>query len=128
VREVAGKLASRVVQIEASRTAGRPAESLAAYDLLLRARALIAPATRAGNVEARRMLDRALMLDPQYAELYVVYAQLLYERSQRGWTEQIVEGFEESERLANKALALDPTSAGAFAQLARVHAVFGRYE
>jgi adenylate cyclase len=128
VREVAAKLAQRVVQAEGSRSAGKPTERLAAYELLLRARAELARSTRAGHVEARQMLERALALDPQYAELYVAYSQLMYERSLRGWTEQMVEGFQEAGRLAHQALTFNPGSAGAFAQLARVHVVFGRYE
>ena len=128
VREIAGKLAARVVQVEGSRTVGKPTDNLAAYELLLRARVEIGHATRAGHVAARGLLDRALQMDPAYAELYVAYSQVMYDRGQRGWTEQPVESFEEAERLANRALALDPDSASAHAQLARIHVVFGRYE
>ena len=128
VREIAGHLAARVVQVEGRNSAGKSRGSLAAYDLLLRARAAMELATRGGHVAARGLLDRALTLDPGYAELYATYAQLMYDRSQRGWAEQPAEGFQEAERLANRAIELDPASAGGFAQLARVHAVFERYE
>ncbi len=128
VREIAGHLAARVVQVEGRNSAGKSRGSLVAYDLLLRARAAMELATRGGHVAARGLLDRALTLDPGYAELYATYAQLMYDRAQRGWAEQPAEGFQEAERLANRAIELDPASAGGFAQLARVHAVFERYE
>lgn len=128
VRQVAGALAMNVAQFEARIRATKPPEALQAYDLLLRARAEMAKATRSGYVEARRLLDRAIALDPHFAELFVAYSQLMYDRSEYGWTEAAVDGYREAEALAHRALVLEPNSAGAYSQLARIRTVFMRYD
>lgn len=127
VRQVAGALAVNVTQFEARVSAAKPPEALQAYDLLLRARAQMAKATRSGHVEARRLLDRAIELDPRFAELFVAYSQIMYDRSQLGWAEAAANGFRDAEALAQHALTLEPNSAGARSQLASIHAVFMNY-
>ena len=64
-RNVAGTLAARLASLEHERTAAKPLENAEAYDLVLRARALIARTERVGNREARALLARALELEPR---------------------------------------------------------------
>jgi TolB-like protein/class 3 adenylate cyclase len=64
---VVGVIAPRVEQAEMERTRGKPAGNLRAYDLLLRAQALMRTRGRSELEEALRLLRRAVELDPAYA-------------------------------------------------------------
>src|SRR5205085_4586618 len=70
-RRISGALAVRVTSLELARSAAKPADSLEAYELVLRGRALIVRQTRAANAEARSPFERAIELDPKYAPAYV---------------------------------------------------------
>ena len=65
--ELASALAIRLTQIEQRRVLAKPTESLEAYDYVLRARPALQGLTRAGNLEARTLLRRAIQTDPNYA-------------------------------------------------------------
>ena len=49
------------------RSAARPTPDLTAYDLYLRAFAAFYPITQEGLVEALRLLEQAIAIDPHYA-------------------------------------------------------------
>ena len=59
---VAGVIEPTVLTAELQRLSKRPTENMGSYDLYLRALAL-SPFTRAGNVEALELLNRAIALD-----------------------------------------------------------------
>jgi adenylate cyclase len=67
--EIVASLVSYVRQSETEMAAARPTESLRAYDLVLRARAMFAHGSTdaAGLIESRRLYERAVALDPDYA-------------------------------------------------------------
>src|SRR4051812_22201505 len=66
-REIAGALAIRVTEFEQQRVARKPTANFDAYDCVLRARPALQRPTRAGLVDARALLRRAIELDPGYA-------------------------------------------------------------
>lgn len=130
VDTIVGILAVRVNKLELARTRARPPETLEAYDLVLRARALNAASTRAANREARALLGRALEIAPSYAGTYFVLAQAEFRRAMYGWVEDADEAFSRGESFAREALRLDDpgTNARAHAQLGKIYAVRGRYD
>lgn len=71
VQKIVGVLAVKITRLEAQRAAAKLAESLEAYDLVLRARELILRSERGANREARTLAANAIKLAPKYAEGYM---------------------------------------------------------
>ena len=91
-------------------------DNLEAYDYFLRGLESYNHATQEANAQARRMFEKALELDPQYAE---AYAKLSWTRGQE-WVYQWVqepEILEQALALAQKAVSLDASLPGAHTAL-----------
>jgi adenylate cyclase len=127
-RQIAGALAVRVSQIEQRRVLAKPTESLEAYDYVLRARPGLQHPDRAGIVEARRLLRRALELDPNYAAAYATLAETYDISAVMGWAESPSEALNRAEELANKALRIDESDVRARVILGRIHIFHQQYE
>jgi TolB-like protein/DNA-binding winged helix-turn-helix (wHTH) protein len=124
-KSIVGTLAVKVTQAEEQRAAAKPPDSLDAYDLTLRARALVVRSDRAANRQARELLARAVQLAPDYAEAYVVLAAAESQRSvSYGWTEDPAASIQRAEQYARRALTIDDPGAHARAhsQLAILYA------
>jgi adenylate cyclase len=63
---VAGVIEPALQAAEMRRSAARPTADLTAYDLYLRALAAFYPITQEGLVEALRLLEQAIAIDPRY--------------------------------------------------------------
>ncbi len=63
---VAGVIEPALQAAETARSAARPTADLTAYDLYLRAVATFYPITQEGLVEALRLLEQAIAIDPRY--------------------------------------------------------------
>ena len=74
-QKIAAALKSRLLPSERAQITRRPTDNLEAYDLVLRARQLLAISTVEGRQERYeqviRLTERALRLDPNFAEAYV---------------------------------------------------------
>jgi TolB-like protein/DNA-binding winged helix-turn-helix (wHTH) protein len=128
VRDIAAALHGKVTQLEQQRMESRPTESLEAHDLLLRARALLNRLDRASNREARALLDRALLLAPDYADILVYMGEAEIQRALFGWVEDPSIPMHRAEELARVVLASPATRSHARAELllARFHSNLGR--
>ncbi|MDQ3026358.1 MAG: adenylate cyclase [Pseudomonadota bacterium] len=130
VHQIVGVLAVRITALEQQRAAAKPAESLEAYDMVLRARELILRSDRTANREARRLSSEAVKLAPGFAEAFVTSAAAEWQRAELGWNEYPVEGVRLSEEFAKRALALDDPGAQsrAHAQIGLIMSFRGQYE
>ena len=130
VRNIVGALAVRVSHQEQQRAAAAVPGSLQAYDLVLRARPLVASFDRAANHEARELLAKAQALAPDYAEVDVVFAAAEYNRANFGWTEDPAASLRRAEQRARRALTLNDAGAHARAhgQLGLIHSMRGEFE
>jgi TolB-like protein len=130
VTNIVGALAVKLTRLEQKRAIAKPTDSLEAYDLVLRARALLNRVERSANLEARALLEKAIQLAPQYAEAYVVLSTAEYYRAAFGWVEDMEEAVRRSESLAKRALALDDPGAHAraYASLAATYALSQRLD
>ena len=85
--QIAGKLASLVMQLELSRTFAKPTGSLEAYDYVLRARPALLHPERSKIVQARALLRRAIEADPGYSAAYSSLAETYFIAASMGWAE-----------------------------------------
>lgn len=113
VRQIVGTLHVELSQIEQERGFTRPTESLEAYDLVLRARALIRRTLRAPNIEARSLLARAAALAPEYAEIYTEMGNAEFQRVTNGWVEDAAQSLGRAEELGRRALSSNDNRAHA---------------
>ena len=127
-RRVAGTLASNLQQIALQQSLRKPTDNLAAYDLLLRSRALAADTTRMANRTAREMLERATQMAPGYADAYAELADVYFQRATFGWSEFAQLDVETAIRLAQKAIDLDPDCVLAHGVLARAYTAILKYD
>jgi adenylate cyclase len=125
--QVVGALAIRVTQVEQRRTIAKPTGSLEAYDYVLRARPALLRPSRANNVEARRLLRQAILLDPDYAAAYAALAESYHIAVSMGWAESPAETLSRAEAMANKATSIDGSDVRAHIILGRVHMFYQRY-
>ena len=130
VKNIVGALAVKLTSLEQQRVFSKPTESLEAYDLVLRARALLLSFERTSNREARNLLAQALKLAPNYAAAYVALGEAEMQRGAGGWVEDVEESIKKSEALVKKALAIDDPAAHARAHglLGRIYTILGKYD
>ena len=130
VKDIAGALAVKLTALEQRRAASKPPESMEAYDLVLRARELMANAERGPNREARALLARALQLSPGYAEAWAALAHGELQRALFGWIEDPSEAVRRTEEAARRALAADEPGANARALgvLGSLHTFTGNFD
>jgi tetratricopeptide (TPR) repeat protein len=118
----------KLTRFEQQRALAKPTNSLAAYEYVLRGRDFFSHATRDDNDEASELFQRAIDLDPNYADAYAALGGSHYEAVVSGWSQFREEELERAEALAQKALALDPTTTRAYRVLADIDLFRKRYD
>ena len=131
VKNVVGALAVKVTRSEEEQASAKPPGNLQAYDLVLRARALVVSSNRVANRQARALLAKALESAPDYAEAYVVFSMAETQRSlDYGWTEDPAQSTERAEQYALRALTVGDVGAQARAhgQLGVLYSAQRKYD
>jgi class 3 adenylate cyclase/TolB-like protein/Tfp pilus assembly protein PilF len=124
-QRIVGFTAVKLTGLERQRVRRKPTASLAAYELVLRGRAGVNDPTETANASAQALFQRAVAIDPNYAEAYAALGWTHYEAVVSGWTEFNEDEIGKAQALAQKALALDPGTTTAYRLLAEI-AVFHR--
>ena len=115
-------LAGRIDEANLQRAAHKPTKQLVAYDYLLRARQCLNRYTQEGELQARRYLERALSIDPEFAAAYAGLAISYIHEYEAAWSELPIEALERAYELSHKALALDDAqTAGLYALASAYH-------
>ncbi len=127
-RRVVGAAAVKLTRFEQQRALAKPTNNLAAYEYVLRGRDFFSHATPDANDEASELFQRAIDLDPNYADAYAALGGSHYEAVISGWSQFREEELEQAEALAKKALALDPMATRAYRVLADIDLFRKRYE
>jgi TolB-like protein/Tfp pilus assembly protein PilF len=119
---VVGAIEPRLRRVEAARARAKPTESLAAYDLYLRALGHLFPYSEANYAEALAQLEAAVALDPGFALALALAAHCHMTRCAQGWA-----GGDAATavRLAENALAKAPDEAEVLTHAAVALAFFG---
>jgi tetratricopeptide (TPR) repeat protein len=105
---VIGAIFPQLERAEIERAKRKPTESLQAYDYYLRAlSSLHHRFTRDGNIEAVELLQRANVIDPEFAAAYAARAHCYFQRKLFGWRVDAAQERVEARRLARRAIELD---------------------
>lgn len=113
-KSVVGAAAVELTRFERERALAKPTTNLAAYEYVLRGRGALSHDTRDSNDEASGLFQRAIDLDPTYADAYAALGAAYFEAVVSGWSEFRADDLERAEELAKKALALDPATIRAY--------------
>ena len=127
-RQIVSTLAIRVSYLEQERAFGTPTENLNAYDYYLRGRQSFRQFTRAGNVRAQELFERAIELDHNYGDAYAALAWTYTKSAEMGWTEWPDQALERAHDLAQSAVRLDSSNQLGHILLALVHTYRQNYE
>jgi adenylate cyclase len=133
-RTIVAILVAHVNKAEAERTLLKPPATWQAYDFFMRASGIWSAKWPSSNVadvyEARRLLDRSIALDPDYARAYAALANTHL----AVWLHPLDEdhlssaALERALRLARKAVQLDPNLPIAHAYLGMILTYDGQHE
>ena len=96
----------------------RGTNNMEAYDSYIRGNALYTNVTKEGNVLARRMFQRAIDIDPKFAEAYSAIALTYVDDYRNKWVEDPLAAVDRAFDFANKAIAVDKNAAVAYLVLA----------
>lgn len=108
---IVGALEPKVYQVEATRAFAKPTESLDAYECVLRALPLLYTFNQTDIAEARRYLERAVTLDPLYAQAHAYLAWWFNLAAGEGRSVDPVADAEKAGRASATAVELDPDDA-----------------
>ncbi|MBW2271567.1 MAG: adenylate/guanylate cyclase domain-containing protein [Deltaproteobacteria bacterium] len=123
-REIMNALEVKISEAELARIRRAPVENLSAYDLWMQGRAARYTFNRAAVVEARAQLQRALQLDPDFADAEMALgANYLAEFA--GWNPN-PELLRQAYFHLHRALEMSPMSPYAYVSLAGVQVASGR--
>ena len=117
-----------MTEIEQKRAFAKPTDNLEAYDYVLRGRQLLLRLQRATNFEARQLFRKAISLDPDYAAGYAGLGRTHFDAVLYGWTGSPQADIERTHALAQRAIAVDDSSALGHMLLGRVYLVRRQYD
>ena len=121
IKTIVVKLAIKIGETERTRALKKETGSLEAYDYKLRGMEFLLRRERAPNRQARRMFEKAIELDPRYASAYLGLSRTYLQEFYYGWTEFPDQVLQKAHDLAQKALSIDNSLAGAHAVLGEVY-------
>ncbi len=124
--EVAAQIDPVVLMIRAKRRAALPEADATAHDLVMRAILFITRMERDGFMRAGELLTQAIEMEPEDSSAHTWHAiwQVLLVR--QGWAADPLQAGARAVALAERAIVLDPHSAGAFSVAGQVRAFINR--
>jgi len=120
-KAIVGALPSRLEAADIERIKRKPPQDLAAYDYVLRSKVLHHHGTKEANAEALQVLDKAIEVDPEYAQAYAWKACTLRQAILRGYAEEPDVFNAQRIQNAEKALALDENDMECLRILCEIH-------
>lgn len=126
--KIVSTLSLRVNAEEKRRLARRYTHSVQAYELFLRAQALLLVRQQAENEQARRYLREAIAIDPSFARAYGGLALSFAADFRNQWTVQRRDALDKARAMARTALEIDPEIPEVYWVLAYVSAQQRQHE
>lgn len=109
IGQIVAVLSVKLTPDEKARIARKGTDNLEAYDLLIRGRQQESFFNKAAYVEAVELYQRAIALDRRYADAYAHLSIIHVVNGLFGWVENRDQAYDTSLRMAEKAVALDPS-------------------
>jgi adenylate cyclase len=106
-RSIVAAIPGRLESADLNRIKRKRPEDMAVYDYVLRGKMHHHRGTKDDNTEALRLLDKAIALDPEFAESYAWKACTLGQALARGFGDNKEELFAQDVEAVEKALSLD---------------------
>ena len=116
----------RVRAVETARVGDRPTESLDAFHCVLRAMSLLYLLTAESHREAGQLLERAIVLDPFYAQAHAYLAWWLNFQFGEGWSQDPDRDRARALIVSRRAIELDPDDPFALAVAGHVLSFMGK--
>jgi adenylate cyclase len=119
------------VELTTGEMAGRIAKGTRNLDAFIKymvAFELFNRLTKEGNAQARKILEEAIALDPEYSRLYMGLAVTHIYDVWFGMTESPEQSLARAFELAQKAISLDDSNAAAYSVLGQVYAMKRQYD
>lgn len=124
--EVVAQIDPEILLIEANRSTAQTQIDPNAYDYMLRAIPLIYRLEQSAYMQAGKLLDKAIELEPDFAAAHAWYAYWHVFLIGQGWTEHPQVMMEKAGELAERAVVLDPYDARGMAISGHVKAYLHR--
>ncbi|HXS23041.1 MAG TPA: protein kinase [Gemmatimonadales bacterium] len=124
-RAIVSALRVRLTPTKDSALAARPTADLQAYDLYLKGRYAWNQRTGTSLLEAVRYLEEAVARDPSFSRAWAALADAYLLVVPYSGTGSVAEAWEKAQAAAQKALALDSTSAEAYTALGYGNTIYG---
>lgn len=110
VRHIVSAMSIRVTYLEQERALAKTTKNLSAYDEYLRGRQVFRETTNSANLRSRGFFEKAIELDPNYADAIAMLAWTYSKAADLGWTERPHKALEQAHDLAQAALRLNPSN------------------
>jgi len=108
VRKIVTTLKLQLTLEESGILVRKTTDNLEAYDYFLRGTGDLWQSTKEANAQARQMFEKAVALDPQYAEAYAGIGRTYFTEWSTQWNRE-PQVLQRAEELAQTAIALDPS-------------------
>jgi adenylate cyclase len=102
-------------------------ENVRAWEAMTQAREYYDRFTKDDNVRARELAEQAVKLDPNYAVAFGFIGWMYLNEYRYGWGEEPERSFKVAEEMAHKALAINSSTATAYALLSRIYVLKKQY-
>ena len=122
------ELQVKLVRGEAASLFITDTNSVEAWEQAMRAAPLVDSHVKDNVADARQLLNRALELDQNYANAWVLLGWLYWEESVWSWCDDTDEAMQKARDSVQKAIAIDPNFPMAYSLLASIHMVLGEAE
>ncbi len=118
---VVGAISPELERAEIALAGRKPTESLEAYDYYIRALACTYNFTKESVLEAFRLTQKAIEIDPTFALGYALGANSFGQRKAFGWSENLAEEQNVARRLVKRALELEKSDSQVLAMAGQTH-------
>jgi len=127
-QSIVAAIPGRLASADLNRVKRKRLENMAAYDYTLRGKMHHHRGTKDDNAEALRLLDKAIELDPEFAEAYAWKSCTLGQAQARGFGDNKEELFAREVETAEKGLSLDENNITCQWNMCELHMMVARLE
>lgn len=127
-QQIATEMQVSLVTGQHSRRVAKSSERLEAWKLALEAGPLVESHVRENSMAARRLLEQAINLDPNYAAAHVLMGWLYWENAAWGWGGDREDEIESAKQEVSAAIEADPGYPDSYSLLGMIHRLEGDYD